>query len=358
MSTSTATSSVAETDATGGSRPSFDESTLPLEATGKDAIKLPFRGPAPAAARPSPAPLTAEQAAKYKQMLDAVLAWKALPVSASAAKARKGAAAAAGETAPLADLERMWLTRECLLRYLRATKWSVADALQRLEKTLVWRRQYGVDTKLTPEYISVELETGKMVVQGFDNCGRPCIYMDPSKQNTQKSPRQVESLVFLLERMINLMEPAQESMALLANFKTTKLSQAPGVGQAKETLDILQDHYPERLGRAMVINIPFFLNGFFKLITPFIDPVTREKLKFNENLRNHVPPSQLLESFNGDVNFEYDHAVYWPAFIALTNQKREQYMQRWIKGGKRIGENELYLQGGNEKSISEMEASG
>ncbi|KAI5289341.1 hypothetical protein KEM54_004035 [Ascosphaera aggregata] len=246
----------------------------------------------------------------------------------------------------------MWLTRECLLRYLRATKWNVHDAIARLEKTLVWRREYGVE-KHDSDYINIEMVTGKMLIQGFDNSGRPCLYMDPSKQNTERSPRQIQALVFMLERMIDLMEPGQESLAMLANFKTTKVSQAPGVGQGKETLVILQNHYPERLGRAMIINIPFAINGFFKLITPFIDPVTREKLKFNEDLRQLVPPSQLIDAFGGDVKFEYDHSVFWPALMALSNKRREAYRQRWIKRGKKIGESEYYLKGGEEKGVSD-----
>lgn len=50
------------------------------------------------------------------------------------------------------------------------------------------------------------------------------------------------------------------------------------------------------------------------MITPFIDPVTKSKLKFNEDTRQHVPPQQLWKEFSGDLDFEYDHDVYWPAF--------------------------------------------
>jgi hypothetical protein len=58
----------------------------------------------------------------------------------------------------------------------------------------------------------------------------------------------------MLERVIDLMGPDQETLALLVNFKETKSGQNATIGQAKQTLDILQNHYPERLGRALVIN--------------------------------------------------------------------------------------------------------
>lgn len=91
--------------------------------------------------------------------------------------------------------------------------------------------------------------------------------------------------------------------------------------------------------------------GFFKLITPFIDPITREKLKFNEDLRQHVPVTQLIKSLGGEVDFEYDHSVYWPALNKLAEQKRKEYREKWIQGGKLIGEHENYLKGGSGKSL-------
>jgi hypothetical protein len=35
--------------------------------------------------------------------------------------------------------------------------------------------------------------------------------------------------------------------------------------------------------------------------------------------------------------------------------KRAEYTARWVKGGSRIGENELYLRGGDAKSVRETE---
>lgn len=95
--------------------------------------------------------------------------------------------------------------------------------------------------------------------------------------------------------------------------------------------------------------------GFFKLITPFIDPLTRTKLKFNEDLREHVPASQLMKSMGGDVEFRYDHSIYWPALNQLADQRRTAYRERWIQGGKRVGEFENYLKTGTFPSVSQSE---
>lgn len=206
-------------------------------------IKKPFGQPIEGCTPPAAAELTPDQQKKYNEVLTAVSEWTSIPVSSA-----KGAT-----ESPITDDERLFLTRECLIRYLRATKWTVADAAKRLRATLVWRREY-IGDKLTADYISIENETGKQLIMGYDLEGRPCLYLLPSRQNTDKSPRQLEHLVYMLDRVIDLMPAGQESLALVVNFNETKSGQNASVGQAKQTLDILQNHYPERLGRALVIN--------------------------------------------------------------------------------------------------------
>ncbi|GIJ99798.1 hypothetical protein Aspvir_003801 [Aspergillus viridinutans] len=319
------------------------ESNLPTSAA-DGLVQKPFPRPLDTAKPAAPAQLTPDQQSKYEAVLKAVSEWTTIPTT----------SAKNAPTAPITDDERMFLTRECLLRYLRATKWNVAEAITRLQRTLTWRREYGLE-KLTPDYISIENETGKQVILGYDIHARPCLYLLPSNQNTEKSDRQVEHLVFMLERVIDLMGPDQETLALIVNFNETKSGQNASLGQAKQTLNILQNHYPERLGRALVINVPFVIWGFFKLITPFIDPLTREKLKFNEDLRQHVPAGHLMKSIGGDVEFRYDHSIYWPALNQLADKRRNEYRQRWIQGGKRIGEFEHYLKTGTSPSLSQSE---
>lgn len=211
--------------------------------TASSVVQTPFPHPVDTAKPEPQAKLSPDQQAKYETVFKTVSSWTTIPT-----KAEKNA-----PTEPITDDERMWLTRECLLRYLRATKWNVFEAETRLQRTLTWRREYGME-KLTPEYVSIENETGKQVIMGYDIHARPCLYLLPSNQNTEKSERQIQHLVFMLERVIDIMGPDQETLALLVNFKETKSGQNATIGQAKQTLDILQNHYPERLGRALVIN--------------------------------------------------------------------------------------------------------
>jgi len=298
----------------------------------------------PSTATPvKPAPLSEEQQTKYATVLAEVSQWTTLPAT----------TAKTAPQAPITDRERMWLTRECLLRYLRATKWKTPDALRRLQSTLSWRREYGADT-FTYDYISPENESGKQVILGYDNESRPCLFLSPGKQNTKMSDRQIHHLCFMLDRVIDMTPPGQETTALIIDFKGAAKGAVPSVEQARSVLNILQNHNPERLGRALITQMPWYVSIFFKLISSFIDPVTKTKMKFNEDLRLWVPPQQLWKEFNGELNFVYDHPVYWKALQEQTDKRRELYIQRWEKAGKRIGEYEDYLKGGNAKCLSQV----
>lgn len=155
-----------------------------------------------------------------------------------------------------------------------------------------------------------------------------------------------------------MMPQGVETLDLLVDFKHSSSSKNPSAGTGIQVLHILQTHYPERLGKALVINglhgrrillitVPAFVWLFFKLIMPFIDPNTREKLKFNENLRNYVPPEQLYEMFGGDCQFEYDHETFWPAYLKLASDRRETYLARWKAAGGEIGQSEWDLREGD-----------
>ena len=221
-----------------------DVTSLNLPVCAADGlIEKPFARPLDNCLPARPKALSPEETKMYEHVLKEVTSWTTIPTT----------SAKDSPSAPLTEDERMFLTHECLLRYLRATKWQAQEAVTRLQQTLTWRREYGVEN-LTADYISVENETGKQIILGYDVQSRPCLYLIPSHQNTEKSDRQIQHLVYMLERLIDVMVPDQETLALLVNFNETKSGQSATIGQGRQALHILQNHYPERLGRALVIN--------------------------------------------------------------------------------------------------------
>lgn len=262
------------------------------------------------------------------------------------------------EKAKVTDIERSWLTKECFLRYLRATKWVVDDCIKRIEGSLAWRREFGITGEndiVTPDLVSEENESGKELILGYENDARPILYLKPGRQNTKTSFRQVQHLVFMLERVIDYMPPGQDSLALLIDFKQYDdvegghSSKIPPVHVGRQVLHILQTHYPERLGKALLTNIPWLGWTFLKIIHPFIDPLTREKLVFDEPFPNYVPAEQLDKAYGGYVDFTYEHSIYWPKMNEIAHQKQQHYQKRFQKFGSIVGLSERDLRGDDEE---------
>lgn len=204
-----------------------------------------------------------------------------------------------------------------LRRYLRAGKWNIEDCKKRIKYTMEWRRDYKPDL-IRPEDVEMEAFTGKILILGFDIDGRPMLYLRPSLENTPTSPRQLKHVTFILERLSKLMPLGIDNVAIIADYNQSKAGSTPSVNTGRKTLALLQNNYPERLGRAIAMNLPWFVSTFFKLIGPFMDPVTKDKIRFNVDLTEYVPREQLPPEFKGDYDYEYNHDKYWNELMKRT----------------------------------------
>mmetsp|Transcript_12850 Transcript_12850/g.34604 ORF Transcript_12850/g.34604 Transcript_12850/m.34604 type:complete len:243 (+) Transcript_12850:397-1125(+) len=224
----------------------------------------------------------------------------------------------------LTEAERKWLDDRCLLRYLRARDFKLEKAFAMISATLKWRKEFGVVDVMMGDLASVkkESESGKMYVRGKDKHGRPILYMKPRLQNTKQGAEQIRHLVYTLERCVSIMDPGVEKLALVIDFKGFSMFNSPSFAQQKETLTILQDHYPERLGVALCYDAPSLFWGVYKVIKPFIDPVTAEKIQFVKNpvkqgtptyetLTELVGLDQLETGYGGKNSYSYSNDDYF-----------------------------------------------
>lgn len=115
---------------------------------------------------------------------------------------------------------------------------------------------------------------------GYDKQGRPVLYMRPRFQNTKDYVNQVRLTVYNLERVMDSMDPSSgvEAMTLIIDFKDYSIWNAPPMSQTREVLHILTCCYPERLGCALLFDAPMLFTMAYKVIRPFLPPVTQEKV--------------------------------------------------------------------------------
>lgn len=241
----------------------------------------------------------------------------------------------------LAGTPTAWLDDGCLWRHLRARDYNISSAAAQLRDTFAWRQSFGVDPLMaataaaaatvsaappaatpaaplppaadpTVQTVYDESATGKQFVHGACAAGRPVLYMRPGAQNSKDTRGNLLQLVYLLERGVGAMRPGVEKFTLLIDFTGYSLRVAPSFATQRATLAILQHHYPERLGLAVLWGAPRLFHLAYKALRPFVDPVTAAKVVF---LYPGVPAdvARLAELFGGggELLAEYGGTSSW-----------------------------------------------
>ncbi|KAJ3236238.1 hypothetical protein HDU81_011081 [Chytriomyces hyalinus] len=235
-----------------------------------------------------------------------------------------------------------WANQPVIVRqFLRATSWDLGAAKKRLVATMKWRNEYKPD-QITAEEVEPEAITGKQFISGFDQTGRPQLFLVPRNENTKTYDRQIRFSVYMLEKCIKLMPDGVEKVAVIIDYENLSLFNATPLSVSMKYMAVLSNHYPERLGVAVMVNASWYFSGFFKLLSPFLDPVTKSKLQFTKvnrtalaatsddtassksekpateegtggwtNILDISNADQLPIEFGGSHPFTYKHDVFW-----------------------------------------------
>lgn len=214
------------------------------------------------------------------------------------------------------------------LRYLRARNFDVAKSTEMLDNTLKWREEFGL-LEMRDKWmgqVASENASGKTYVRGRDKAGRPLLYMKPRHENTFEHDGNIKHLVYNLERAVACMnDNADDKVCLLIDFNGYSMRNAPPMQTSMATLNILQNHYPERLHRAYLLRPPWIFSATFSLVSPFIDPVTAQKIvmlrtsesEMTARLLEDIDIENLEADFGGIDNREFDSSRYLSSELSL-----------------------------------------
>lgn len=207
----------------------------------------------------------------------------------------------------LSDAAQTWLTDVTLLRYLRARAGSVDKAEEMLRATLSWREAMRPEQIFWAD-IRDEAKTGKLFIRTQkDKGGRWVLVMRPRNENTRCHDGQIRNLIYMMETVTFLADEDETvQITILQDFEGYSLLNAPPLKTTRETLSILQAHYPERLSVSLMYKAPSLFSYLWRAISPFIDPVTNRKIVFvdkgpkgKETLSKYFQFSTLDKSFGG-----------------------------------------------------------
>ncbi|CAL5369235.1 unnamed protein product [Camellia sinensis] len=219
---------------------------------------------------------------------------------------------------PLSGRSLQYCTDACLRRYLEARNWNVGKAKKMLEETLQWRSTYKPEEICWHEVAHVG-ENGLVSRADFhDRFGRPVLIMRPGMQKTTAGEGNLRHLVYLVENAILSLAEGQEQMTWLIDFTGWSLNTNVPIKVARDIINTLQNHYPERLALVVLYNPPRIFEAFWKVVKYFVDPKTFQKINFvytnnkdsEEVMKSYFDAENLPSVFGGKASLKYDHEEF------------------------------------------------
>mmetsp|Transcript_31396 Transcript_31396/g.82587 ORF Transcript_31396/g.82587 Transcript_31396/m.82587 type:complete len:500 (+) Transcript_31396:87-1586(+) len=198
-----------------------------------------------------------------------------------------------------------------LLKFLRAADLDVNGAIARLESTLRFRQERGVD-ELCQADLGEHFE-GHDTVAGCDAEGRPVMISRYGGMDNDKVFGDCEAFV---KYRLKIMEQAVSQLSFARGeaedlcqvhdysgvpllFKTSEVKAAIAAMSK-----VFGDHYPETKGKTIFVNFPAAFSKLFQAFSVFLPERTRKKfLIFGESdqalLFEHLRPEAVPEALGG-----------------------------------------------------------
>lgn len=166
-------------------------------------------------------------------------------------------------------------------RFLTAYKGDIDGATEGLQRYVQWRKEMR-PADITVEDIKVELATRKGYVAGLDRRGQPILWAFAGRHD--KNIRDVDEterlILFSMERAVKLGNSSGSEKICLVFDLSGFGPKSMDYEIVKRLFLILARFYPERLGQVLLCDAPSVFSVFWRVISPYIDPVTFQKIKF------------------------------------------------------------------------------
>ncbi|KAL8675420.1 MAG: hypothetical protein Q9168_000251 [Polycauliona sp. 1 TL-2023] len=220
-----------------------------------------------------------------------------------------------------------------LLRFLRARKWDVHNALVMMIATMNWRMQEvhvdddimrkgegqamqdtssgNATVKKEADDFVAQMKLGKSFLHGTDKEGRPMCFVRCRlhKQGEQSETSLERYTVYTIETARLLLASHVDTAAIvfdMTGFSMANMDYAP----VKFMIKCFEANYPESLGVVLVHKSPWIFHSIWNIIKGWLDPVVAKKVHFTKNiaeLEQFIEKSHIIKELGGDDPWEYTY---------------------------------------------------
>ncbi|KAF9431555.1 hypothetical protein BGZ76_000153 [Entomortierella beljakovae] len=208
-----------------------------------------------------------------------------------------------------------------ILKFLRARKWNLDDAMKMFMNALKWRIAENVDElvelsdveldKKYPKFIQ-QMEVGKGYLRGADLLDRPLSVVHARLHHKNDQPPETihKFTLYTMECGRMVLPEGAETVIVVFDLSSFGMDNMDW-GFVRLFVQCFESYYPETLGVCVVHRAPFVFWGLWKLIQPLLDPVVASKFVFTRNnaeLHKVVPRERLpIAHYEGLDEWEYKY---------------------------------------------------
>eukprot|EP00948_MAST-09A_sp_MAST-9A-sp1_P000401 g401.t1 len=208
----------------------------------------------------------------------------------------------------LAEVQNYPWTRSYLLRFLRARSFDVDKALALIKCSFERRAGVGPFTLQSKDFPNAT-ESGCWKLLGFSIAGQPIILVRARLWRPSQYYGVAEYeryITYFSQLAAKLMGPGVERMHVIFDLKdfSRDMMTIRALKCLNKLVTIVQDLYPETLGKAFLVNANWIFQTAWAIIKDWIDPVTIAKVVFlgtdyESSLRKYIADTTLPESLGG-----------------------------------------------------------
>lgn len=192
-------------------------------------------------------------------------------------------------------------------RWLQAKGLNMELAEEQIHIHAHWREAFMPAGHIAEDQVRNELASNKVFLQGCDSNGRTVFVVLAKQQEKGRAEETKRFICYTLDNAIAAADPVRNELGqFLCLFDLSGLRMKNlDVGALQAVFEVLQQHYPERLGELWFLNAPFIFWGLWRVVSPFIQPSTKDKIKFlsgkdgERMLRQHIPQDVLPQIYGG-----------------------------------------------------------
>jgi len=158
------------------------------------------------------------------------------------------------------------------------------------------------------ELVRADLAAGKVSMAGVDRTGRPVMLAFPARHFSANRDMATfkRFIAYLLDSICARIPRGQEKFLVVVDLKGWGYANCD-VRAYIAAIEIMQNYYPERLGKALMIHVPYLFMKAWKMVQPFIDANTKDKFvfvddkKLEETLRRELDETQVPDMYGGKL---------------------------------------------------------